>query len=218
MAQTTTADVEEPQPDSAEPELEPSKADNPVRHRVAGSDGTISIRLSTVALAAAIAVLVVVAGVLAWGMHRNGTELDAARAEVSSMRAAADDRQHAQRVASDYSVGAADMNFGKLDDWSARLTANTSPELANKLKQAAASMEQIIVPLQWISTPTPITATVRSEQNGVFVVNCFVSVLTKNTQAPNGIQSTATYTVTVDKNAGWKITDVGGIDTALSGK
>lgn len=179
---------------------------------------TVSVRLSTVALLAVVAVLLFATAVLGWVAHQRGIESDAARAEITAMRSATDDRHRAEQVATDYSVGAAGMNFKDLPAWSQRLTANTSPQLANKLKQAAASMEQVIVPLQWISIPTPITAAVRSEQNGSYVVTCFVSVMTKNSQAPDGVQSTATYTVTIDKNTGWKITDVGGIDSAMSGK
>lgn len=181
-------------------------------------DGTVSLRIGTVVLLGVVAVLLLGTATLGWVAHARGNDRDAARAEVTSMRSANDDRRHAEQVASDYSVGAAEMNFKDLATWSTRLTANTSPQLANKLKQAAASMEQIIVPLQWVSTPTPITAAVRSDQNGLFVVTCFVSVMTKNSQAPDGVQSTATYTVTIDKNVGWKITDVGGIDSAMSGK
>jgi hypothetical protein len=34
-------------------------------------------------------------------------------------------------------------------------------------------------------------------------------------QAPDGLQSTATYSITVDSNKDWQITDVGGVDSAL---
>lgn len=180
--------------------------------------GTVSVRLSTVALLGLVAALLLAIVTLGWVAHQRGSDRDAARAEVTALQLATDARHHAEQVASDYSVGAADMNFKDLAAWSQRLTANTAPPLANKLKQAAASMEQIIVPLQWVSTPTPIVSTVRSEQGGIYVVTCFVSVLTKNTQAPDGVQSTATYTVTIDKNADWQITDVGGIDSAMSAK
>ncbi|RDI68368.1 hypothetical protein [Nocardia pseudobrasiliensis] len=179
---------------------------------------TVSMRLSTLILLGAVVLLAI--GVLAsgWGWYAAAGAREAARTDVAALRTASDNRHHAEQVAGDYALGAANMDFKNLPDWSKRLTANTSPELAHKLTQAATSMEQIIVPLQWVSTPTPIAAIVRSEHDGVYVVNCFVSVMTKNTQAPDGIQSTATYTVTVDKNADWKITDVGGIDSALGGK
>jgi len=42
-------------------------------------------------------------------------------------------------------------------------------------------------------------------------VDSFVSVQTKTIQAPDALQSTATYSTTIDSNNNWQITDVGGI-------
>jgi len=168
-------------------------------------------------LSAALAVSFVGNGVLGWLAYDNRQAAQQAHSELSAMKETNQSRDHAMQVALDYAKGAAEMDYKDLPAWTKRLTTNTSPELSARLKEAASSMEQIIVPLQWVSTPTPITAVVRSERDGVFVVNCFVSVKTKNIQAPDGIQSTATYTVTIDKNNKWTITDVGGVDTALKG-
>jgi hypothetical protein len=78
-------------------------------------------------------------------------------------------------------------------------------------------MEQILVPLQWVSTATPLAAKVRNRNNGVYDVDSFVSVQTKTVQGPDALQSTATYRVTLDSNNNWQITDVGGIGTASMG-
>jgi len=79
-------------------------------------------------------------------------------------------------------------------------------------------MEQLLIPLQWTSTAQPLTAKVRTDTNGVYVVDTFVSVLTKTTQAPDNLQSTATYSITIDSNNGWLITDVGGIGAVVGAK
>jgi len=42
------------------------------------------------------------------------------------------------------------------------------------------------------STAQPLVAKVRSDTNGIYVIDTFVSVLTKTTQAPDSLQSTAT--------------------------
>lgn len=42
--------------------------------------------------------------------------------------------------------------------------------------------------------------------------------ITKNNQAPEGVQSTATYSVTTDSNNDWQITDVGGIGAMMDGE
>jgi len=170
-----------------------------------------AIEVKTLFVAVLFVVLVGGLAITCWLLHSKIDELD-------SMNQRTADAAHAEQVALDYSVGAAEMNFQDLPSWLARLTAGTNPELTNKLTNAATSMEQIITPLQWVSSSTPVAAKVRSTNDGIYVVDCFVSVMTKNTQAPDGIQSTATYSLTVDSGDDWTITDVGGIGSALSGK
>jgi len=43
-------------------------------------------------------------------------------------------------------------------------------------------------------------------------------VMTKTAQGPDPLQSTATYSVTIDSNKDWQITDVGGIGAAVEGR
>ena len=79
-------------------------------------------------------------------------------------------------------------------------------------------MEQILVPLQWKSTAVPLVAKVRSSANGIYVVDTFVGVETKTVQAPDGLQSTATYSITIDSQHDWQISDVGGIGAVVGQK
>lgn len=188
---------------SAPPEEDFQTTSAPPGRRV-----TFSLRRDVLVLAVVLLASLGCIGFLGWQLHD-------AKSELAAMRAAAETRQHAEQVALDYAKGASQMDYRNLSEWTTRLIANTTPELTAKLKEASVSMEQIIIPLQWDSTSTPITAKVRSEHDGVFVVNCFVSVVTKNVQTPDGIPSTATYTVTVNKNDNWAITDVGGVESAL---
>ena len=140
------------------------------------------------------------------------------RTTVQSQMQAADGRQHAEQIALEYAVQAAAMNFQDINSWKDNLVKGTSPELTDKLTKAAKSMEQLLIPLQWTSTAEPLTAKVRTDTNGVYVVDTFVSVLTKTTQAPDNLQSTATYSITIDGNDNWLITDVGGIGAVVGGK
>lgn len=174
----------------------------------------VLLRRSLISTALLVAAAVTI-GLLAWSLHSSQRSEREARAALVSMQDAAGARQRSEQIALNYSRGAAEMDFKDIPAWTKRLTANTSPELTKKLKDAATSMEQIVVPLQWVSTPTPITSAVRSERDGVYVVNSFLSVMTKNVQAPNGVQSTATYTVTINSKDNWVITDVGGVDSAM---
>ncbi|WP_406235968.1 hypothetical protein [Nocardia sp. NBC_01009] len=170
--------------------------------------GTVSIRISTVIRGAVIAALVVAVCVLS-GL------LWSARHDITQRNDHATDDRKAEQVATEYSVGAATVNYQDINAWVAKLKANTAPQLANKFDATGPKLEQILVPLKWTSTATPITAKVMSEQDGIFKVNVFVNVSSTNAQSPEGAQTSVTYNVTLDKNSGWKITDVGGVDGAL---
>jgi Mce-associated membrane protein len=59
---------------------------------------------------------------------------------------------------------------------------------------------------------------VRSNANGIYVVDTFVGVTTKTVQAPDGLASTATYSVTIDGNHDWQISEVGGVGSVIGQK
>lgn len=169
-----------------------------------GTPRRISLSVRTLVAGFVIALLVAALGTMTWLYLGE-------RSTVQAQLRDADNRHHAEQIALDYAVGAATMNFQDLNAWKGKLVQGTSPELQDKLNKAADSMEQLLIPLQWNSTSEPLVAKVRSETNGAYVVDTFVSVLTKTTQAPDNLQSTATYSITIDSNNDWQITDVGGI-------
>jgi hypothetical protein len=140
------------------------------------------------------------------------------RGKVETQLRQADNEQHAEQIALDYAVNAATMNFQDLNTWKVKLVNGTTPSLHDQLTKAATSMEQLLVPLEWTSTAEPLVAKVRSETNGIYVVDTFVSVLTKTTQAPDSLQSTATYSITIDSKNNWQISDVGGIGAVVGAK
>jgi Mce-associated membrane protein len=168
----------------------------------------ISISVRSMVLASVICILAATAGAFAWlylGAHD----------QLTARERAASNQTRAEEVAIDYAVHAAEMDYQDVNAWKLRLINGTSPELKEKLTKAADSMQQILQPLQWKSTARPLAAKVRSDTGGIFVVDSFVSVLTKTVQAPEGLQSTATYSITLDSRNNWQITDVGGIDATL---
>ncbi|MBH0776704.1 hypothetical protein IT779_10455 [Nocardia sp. NEAU-351] len=168
-----------------------------------------SIQVRTLLTACMILALVAAVAVL-------GYQVNAKNGDLAAERSAAADAARAEQVATAYALGAAEMDFHDLAAWRGRLTAGTAPELTDRLTRAATSMEQIITPLQWISTSKPIAAKVRSRHEGIYSVDCFVSVLTKNSQAPDGIESTAAYQLTIDSRDQWAITEIGGSDVGLT--
>ncbi|MCP3811612.1 hypothetical protein NLX62_04620 [Mycobacteriaceae bacterium Msp059] len=171
----------------------------------------ISLSVRSLSLGVLITALVVALGVMTWlYIGANGN--------VGAQTQQATDNAHAEQIALDYAVRAAVMDYKDLGPWKRALVDGTTPELGKKLTDAANAMEQILLPLQWSSTAKPIAAKVRSHDNGVYVVDSFVSVMTKTVQAPQDLQSTATYSVTINPADGWKISEVGGIGQVVGDK
>ncbi|MEU0507435.1 hypothetical protein [Nocardia sp. NPDC005998] len=170
---------------------------------VAAQHRSISIPIATVVWGVALAAMTILAATLA-GF------LIAARGDLADRDAAAADHAHAEQVATDYAVGASTVNYAEFASWVGRLKQNTAPTLANKFDATAPKLEELLTPLKWTSTANPITAKVVSDSAGVYQVDVFVNVSSTNAQNPDGAQTTVTYTVTVDRNSDWKITDVGG--------
>lgn len=168
---------------------------------IAGTRGRLPLR----------AVVGVVGALLVAALAIVGWQWNDVRNERDALVADAAGRAEAEQVALDYALGAAEMDFRDLGAWRGRLTSSTTPELRERLDQAATSMEQIIVPLQWTSTAEPITAKAVSGPDGTYTVDCFVSVRTTNAQAPEGIMSTATYRLGMDDRDGWTITEISGV-------
>lgn len=171
----------------------------------------VSLSVRTLVVASAFVILLGAVGVMTWLYFGE-------RAKVEAQVRQADNRHHAEQIALDYAVNAATMNFQDLNTWKGKLVNGTTPELHDKLTKAATQMEQLLVPLEWNSTSQPLVAKVLSDTNGVYVVDTFVSVLTKTTQAPDNLQSTATYSITIDSNNNWQISDVGGIGAVVGAK
>jgi Tfp pilus assembly protein PilV len=158
-----------------------------------------------------IALLVVAVAVVGWLYVGARDQLQA-----RDVRSTNDSR--AEEIALNYAVNAATIDFKDLQAWKVKLVEGTSPDLGKRLTDAGTSMEQVLAPLQWSSSARPLVAKVRSDADGVYVVDSFVSVDTKTIQAPDPLQSTATYSITIDSTDDWLITDVGGIGSALEPK
>jgi Mce-associated membrane protein len=172
---------------------------------------SVSISVRGLTVGAVIVALVAAVAALGWLYLDARHQLDAQATQSTNIA-------HAEKIALDYAVNAATMDFKDLQSWHVKLVAGTSPELNKKLSDAGTSMEQVLVPLQWTSTAQPLVAKVRSTTGGIYVVDSFVSVQTKTIQAPEALQSTATYSTTIDSNNNWQITDVGGIGSAMGPK
>lgn len=203
-----------PEPIEADPNGKPKAAKG-------GPSVTLSLSLLVKVLSVVAVVLLVVAGFTTYKWLDARGQLGDATAQVAAnatANAAAQENKRAEDIATKYAVGAATVDYTNLGPWQKALVAGTTDQLAGQLKKAAAQMEQLFVPLQWNSTATPVGTVTKSNRDGVIVVNVFISMIIKSTQMPEGLPSTATYSVTVDKSRDWKISDVGGIDQMIGQK
>ncbi|WP_225724632.1 MULTISPECIES: hypothetical protein [unclassified Nocardia] len=192
-------------PKTAAPEPDSSSL---VGRRVALGSRTVSIRVGTVLRGLAITVATaaaVIFAVLWWS----------ARSDLHNRDAAAADRRHAEQVATDYALGASTIDYQNFPAWMTKLKANTTSQLAAKFDATGPALQQLLTPLRWTSTAKPIAAKVLSESGSSYQVDVFLDVDTTSAQTPDGARTTVTYHVTVDRDSGWKLTDVGGMDGAL---
>lgn len=201
-----TDDHEAEEPDAQEPQVDVADKDS-----ATPKGRRISVSVRGLSVGVLITLLVAALGVMTWlYIGANG--------KVHAQAHQASDNARAEQIALDYAVRAAIMDYKDLGPWKHALVEGTTPELGKKLSDAATAMEQILLPLQWSSSAKPLAAKVRSYDKGLYVVDAFVSVMTKTVQAPQTLQSTATYSVTINPGDGWKISDVGGIGQVVGDK
>ncbi len=207
----TAADGTEPTDlEDADP-CDPGDEETPVGVEAQRRRRSVSVSVRSLIVGGVIVALVAAAVTLGW------LYIDARR-QLNAQATESANEAHAEKIALDYAVNAATMDFKDLQGWKVKLVAGTSPQLNKKLSDAATSMEQVLVPLQWSSAARPLLAKVRSNTGGIYAVDSFVSVQTKTVQSSEALQSTATYSTTIDSNNNWQITDVGGIGSALGPK
>lgn len=211
MTTNGTEEMDAVEPDLSTTDPEPEAPETAEGVASSARRRSVSVSVRGLALGALAVVLVGAVVALGWLYIDARHQLDAQKTQVAG-------DAHAEKVALDYAVNAATMDFKDLQAWHVKLVAGTSPELNKKLTDAGTSMEQVLAPLQWSSTAQPLVAKVRSNTGGVYVVDSFVSVQTKTVQASEALQSTATYSTTIDSNNNWQITDVGGIGSAMGPK
>ncbi|WP_408066382.1 hypothetical protein [[Mycobacterium] nativiensis] len=211
MANSDLTDVLEPAVEAGQAETVDESAVGSSSDNAAAGSRHVSISVRALAVGAVVIGFLAAIGTMTW-LYLG------VKAEFDDQARRAADSAHAEQISLDYAVNAAVMDYKDLGPWKQNLVKNMTPELKEKLTKAAIAMEQILLPLQWSSTASPIAAKVRSVDNGVYIVDAFVSVMTKTVQAGENLQSTATYSITVDSNNEWQISDVGGIAAAVENK
>ncbi len=175
------------------------------RPAVSGASAGTVAATTIVTVVVTIVILALLAGTIVFGLLWNSK-----RGEVNDMKAAAEEKSHAEKVAADYAAGASTFDFHDLTPWRTALTKGVSPELKTKLEATVGAMNQLLQPLQWVSKGTVMDAVVNSQSGSVYRVSAYVKVEATNVQAASGREVVTVYNVTMDKDKDWQITDVGG--------
>ncbi|MVU75680.1 hypothetical protein GPX89_00285 [Nocardia sp. ET3-3] len=185
------------------------EADTPVvESKAPAAAKTVSLKLSTLLIAAAAVVLVgaLITVTVLW---------QSARGEVNDRNTQAANDAHAQQVATDWAVGAATINVADPNAWIAKLKTNATPELAKKWDAATPQLQQFVDILKLNSSATVLSSQVMSRDNGAYKVNVYLNTNNTNVQNPDGVLTTIYYTITVDAKNDWKVADAGGVDLRL---
>ena len=134
-----------------------------------------------------------------------------ARSDLRALETDQADRATAERIAGEYAVDAATLDYDDLTPWVSAMRKGVSPELSRKYEVIGQAMEQILTPLR-MKTTTRYTSPATSS---VFAV---VNVNTTTVQNPAGGSTVAVYTLVLDRDQDWLITDVGDPTQAISDK
>lgn len=132
-----------------------------------------------------------------------------ARDDLSSLRADLANRAKAEDIAGKYAVNAATLDYHDLTGWIASLKKGVSPELVKKYDVVGQSMQQVLDVLQVQTTANLVVAKTVNVADNIYNVQVVVETATKNAQMPQGSSSNVAYSITLDKNQNWLITQVG---------
>lgn len=137
--------------------------------------------------------------------------------DLSSVRAQQANDSKAEKIAGEYAVAASTFDYKNLAPWKTALQTGVSDQLKPKFDSAVNVLNPLLQQLQWVSTSKLLASVVSRRDGNTYNVQVFVGMNSTSSQFPNGMNSTATYTVTLDKASNWTITDVGGIGSGLPG-
>ncbi|MFM9378920.1 serine/threonine protein kinase [Gordonia sp. VNK21] len=143
--------------------------------------------------------------VLAWLFTDRDTRL-------SDLQRLDRDKAAAEKVAGDYAAAAATLSYQDLPGWAETLKRGTASELSSRFDTAVKTVTPLFQEVQWSQTGTLIAATtvdVRADRQ--FVVQVFVDTKLTSTQNPSGLNIITPYTITLDRDENWLITDVADI-------
>ncbi|MFW0788731.1 hypothetical protein [Gordonia sp. CPCC 205333] len=138
-----------------------------------------------------------------------------ARDDLDAMRADIAGRANAEKIAGQYAVTAATLDYRDLTPWIANMKKGVSDDLRKQYDVIGQAMEQVLTPLRMQTTADLVVAKTVAVNGNMYRVQAVVNVNTKTVQTPNGGSTTAVYALTLDKGRDWTITSVGDPTSAI---
>lgn len=211
-AAPTGATVNSAADDSASESVKTTAVRKPARRPAARAPKTAprQITLSVRSIVASLLLIVLVAALGVFVVRDIS-----ARKDLNALRADVADRTAAENVAGRYAVNAATLDYRDLTPWIANMKKGVSPDLRKQYDLIGQTMDQVLTPLRMQTSADLIVAKTVSTSGDVFRVQAVVDVNTKSVQTPNGSNTTATYTLTLDRSKDWMITSVGDPTSAI---
>lgn len=163
------------------------------------------VRPTAVVVVAVVAAAAFVAGRLSAG---SDDELASLRAQLAVDAAA-------EQAASSYALDVSQVRAGDIEGWRKTLQTGVSQQLAPKLSAAVDVVGPWLSQMEYTATAKLLAAKVSRRDGDLYVVQVFVDMNSRSRQTPEGVTATAAYTVTLNRAAGWTITDVGGVTPDL---
>ena len=193
--------------DSSSRSTSTSTASGGERSRLADSAVTVSTR--SLLIGGLIAALV--AGLLVFAIRDFS-----ARNQLHALQSEQSERETAERIAGEYAVNAATLDYQDLTPWINAMQKGVSPELSKKYEVIGQTMEQVLTPLRMKTTAELVTAKTEDVSGDVFRVVAVVNIDTTTVQTPAGGSTVAVYTLVLDRSKDWMITDVGDPTRAIA--
>ncbi|WP_019202602.1 hypothetical protein [Tsukamurella sp. 1534] len=137
------------------------------------------------------------------------------RTELDGLERDAADRARAEQVAADYAVAVATIDYRDPAPWRAAMVAGVTPELKARLEAAVGTMNQVLQPMQWVSTATLDDAVTTSVDGDVFTVSVYLGVERSTVRGAGRDPGETVYTITLDRSRDWIITGVGSPLTSM---
>ncbi|UGT60934.1 hypothetical protein [Nocardia asteroides] len=140
---------------------------------------------------------------------------DESARELADLRATLATDSEAEQAASRYALNVSEVHPTDIESWRTQLQKEVSQDLAPKLSAAVDVVGPWLTQMEYTSTAKVLAAKVSGREQNLYTVQVFVDMTSKSRQTPDGVTATAAYTITLDRDANWTITDVGGVTPAL---